>query len=272
MAIVARPNVTSSEIKKLLGIILYMGIHKLANRRMYLGHKPRVLLVGETMSRNRFEEVLSIVHFNGNEHCSKDRNDLNYDRVYKLRPFLDHLRTTFKSTAEPETNQSMDEMMIRFNGKHSAKVYMPKKPVEGLQNVVSCWCVWNVSLKSRDILAVATLQKKRARGCPIPSKSEMKKKGRGTMKQFVDEGNGVVITAWFDNRQVLMISNFVGIAPEDQAGRWDKNNNVMLSVERPSSVAVYNTSMGGVDNADMLLALYRSKLKTQKWYQRIAFH
>ena len=30
--------------------------------------------------------------------------------------------------------------------------------------------------------------------------------------------------------------------------------------------------MGGVDKADMLLALYKTKFKTSKWYHRIAFH
>ena len=30
--------------------------------------------------------------------------------------------------------------------------------------------------------------------------------------------------------------------------------------------------MGGVDKADVLLALYKTKFKTSKWYHRIAFH
>ena len=30
--------------------------------------------------------------------------------------------------------------------------------------------------------------------------------------------------------------------------------------------------MGGVDKADMLLALYRAKCKSSRWYHRIAFH
>lgn len=30
--------------------------------------------------------------------------------------------------------------------------------------------------------------------------------------------------------------------------------------------------MGGVDKADMLLSLYRTKMRTRKWYRRIAFH
>jgi hypothetical protein len=43
-------------------------------------------------------------------------------------------------------------------------------------------------------------------------------------------------------------------------------------VPRPASVELYNKFMGGVDKADMFLSLYRTKLRTKKWYHRIAFH
>ena len=35
---------------------------------------------------------------------------------------------------------------------------------------------------------------------------------------------------------------------------------------------VYNSCMGGVDKADMLLSLYRTRYRCRKWYHRIAFH
>ena len=46
----------------------------------------------------------------------------------------------------------------------------------------------------------------------------------------------------------------------------------MLKVTRPASVALYNRFMGGVDKTDMVMALYKSKCKTSKLYQRIAIH
>ena len=46
----------------------------------------------------------------------------------------------------------------------------------------------------------------------------------------------------------------------------------MIKLPRPASVAMYNKFMGGVDKADMFLSLYRSKMRSKKWYHRIAFH
>ena len=41
---------------------------------------------------------------------------------------------------------------------------------------------------------------------------------------------------------------------------------------RPSSVEIYNRFMGGLDKADMLVSLYRTKLRSRKWYHCIVFH
>ena len=87
-----------------------MGIHKLPNCRMYWGRKTCVPFIADTMSRNRFEEVLSILHFNDNEQLQK-HDAPNYDRLHKLRPLLNHFRTAFKNTVQPETCQAIYKMI-----------------------------------------------------------------------------------------------------------------------------------------------------------------
>ena len=64
--------VSTSEIKKLFGIILYMGIHKLPNQRLYWSSKTCVPFIADSMPRNRFNEVMSILHFNDNKLCQTD--------------------------------------------------------------------------------------------------------------------------------------------------------------------------------------------------------
>lgn len=59
--------VAVSEIRKVFGIILYMGVHKFPNRRLYWGSETNVPFIEDAMSRNRFEEILSILHFSDNE-------------------------------------------------------------------------------------------------------------------------------------------------------------------------------------------------------------
>ncbi|CAB3988359.1 Hypothetical predicted protein [Paramuricea clavata] len=79
------------------------------------------------MSHNRYEEILSILHFNNNEEAVTDPADPKYDK-FKVKPLADHFRHVFKGSATPETMQAIDEMMITFKGMHSANV--PKKPTK----------------------------------------------------------------------------------------------------------------------------------------------
>ena len=50
--------------------------------------------------------------------------------MYKIQPLIDHFCHVFQSAVVPETFMSVDEMMVAFKGRHSAKVYMPKKPTK----------------------------------------------------------------------------------------------------------------------------------------------
>ena len=127
-------------------------------------------------------------------------------------------------------------------------------------------------LLSKGIYGVATLRANRSRSCPIPAEKDMKKQGRGATTEVVDTEQKVVVCAWYDNRRVLTISNFVGITPIDECNRYDRAQKKMLKVACPASVALYNRFMGGVDKTDMLMALYKSKCRTSKWYQRIDIH
>ncbi|KAL2098395.1 hypothetical protein ACEWY4_007602 [Coilia grayii] len=54
--------------------------------------------------------------------------------------------------------------------------------------------------------------------------------------------------------------------------RWDRQQKGHVSVPRPAVVKEYNKSMGGVDLLDSIIALYRTKVKSTKWYHRLVFH
>ena len=129
-----------------------------------------------------------------------------------------------------------------------------------------------VHLASLGIFATATLRSDRIRGCPIPCEKDMKKTGRGTLKEFTYSKAGLTLIAWYDNRRVLMISNFLGKDPVGNCKRYDAKKKAVISVARPACVELYNKFMGGVDKADMFLSLYRTKYRSRKWYHRIAFH
>ena len=118
-----------NEIEKAIGIILLMGIHKLPNQCMYWANLSKVPVISEAMTRNRFEDILRYLHYNGNT-VDLNHSDPNFNKLFKLQPLIDHFRSKFKYVVEPETFMSIDEVMVAFKGRHSAKVYMPKKPTK----------------------------------------------------------------------------------------------------------------------------------------------
>lgn len=56
--------------------------------------------------------------------------------------------------------------------------------------------------------------------------------------------DGIVVVKWFDNKSVLVASNFIGVGTEDSCRRWDKNRKTYVEVSRPESIRLYNRNMG----------------------------
>ena len=59
-------EIEKEEIRKVIGIVLYMGIMKLLNRRMYWNTRCRIELISGAMLQNRFDEIMIVLHFNDN--------------------------------------------------------------------------------------------------------------------------------------------------------------------------------------------------------------
>ena len=64
----------------------------------------------------------------------------------------------------------------------------------------------------------------------------------------------------------------IGKEPVEECKQCDNKQKETLDLPCPASVGVYNRFMGGVDKADMLLALCKTKYETSNWYHRIVFH
>ncbi|XP_030751377.1 piggyBac transposable element-derived protein 4-like [Sitophilus oryzae] len=119
------------EIKAFLGINLLMGIKRYPSYRDYWStapdlHDPYISLI---MTLHRFGWLLSHVHLNDNS-VIPARDTINFDKLYKVRPFLDSLKANFRNCLQPHENVAVDESMIKFKGRISIKQYMPKKPIK----------------------------------------------------------------------------------------------------------------------------------------------
>ncbi|CAH2105118.1 unnamed protein product [Euphydryas editha] len=121
------------------------------------------------------------------------------------------------------------------------------------------------------IFSLGTIRQNRlkdARKKLLTDKS-LKKKGRGTFCQVVCNKNKLSVVKWFDNKQVTLVSSYVDAYPLEKIKRFSKENGGYVDVTCPQIVRHYNRHMGGVDLADMLISLYRTGIKSHRWYMNI---
>jgi len=119
-------NCTASEIKKLLGVFIRIGIFKMPAHKPYWSSKCRLSCVADVISRDRFDELRRYLHFSPNNSVVTDRNDPFYDRFFKIRPLLLGLRNACRNFQNDQFND-VDEQIVPFKGRHNLKVYMKQK-------------------------------------------------------------------------------------------------------------------------------------------------
>lgn len=117
-------------------------------------------------------------------------------------------------------------------------------------------------LSQRNIQCVGTVRENRTKNCPIKSEKELfKHGGRGSYDWAIDAETGTIVLGWLDKTKILFVSNYVAVEPLGTCKRWIKSFGRKVEITCPAIVKEYNKFMGGVDLADMLIELYRIKIK-----------
>lgn len=121
------------------------------------------------------------------------------------------------------------------------------------------------------LFSLGTIRQNRLKGCEkmMLSDKAMKKKGRGTYCQMADNENKIALVKWFDNKVVTLVSSYQDAHPIVKIKRYCKEQKQKVDVTCPQLVKHYNQHMGGVDLCDMMIALYRTKYKSRRWYTGI---
>lgn len=94
--------VHAKEMVKFWGLVLHMGLVKKPSIRSYwstdiLYHTPMFRMA---KSRTHFEAILRFLHYSDNAQCPPHVHS-NYDRLYKLRPLIDHFSAKFSQAYTP---------------------------------------------------------------------------------------------------------------------------------------------------------------------------
>lgn len=113
----------SEEIKKFLGLLIWMGLVRLGSIPSYWStsdiYKNNV--AAKIMSRNRFELLLSNIHFSNNEEIPQG------DRLGKIQPLIDALQKKFQDIMIPAQDFVIDETLIPWRGRLVFRQYIPNK-------------------------------------------------------------------------------------------------------------------------------------------------
>ena len=89
--------------------VLYFTWAYVNHRIMYRGSRTAVSIISSSLTRNCFQEILLILHFNDNRKVEpRGQNILN--KLHKIKPKIDHFGKVSKETNPaigPKTNQAI---------------------------------------------------------------------------------------------------------------------------------------------------------------------
>ena len=84
-------------------------------------------IFSQVMTRDRFLVLLKFWHFADNMDPSYDVRDPNRDKLHKVRPLIDMMRSRCKRVYAPGKYLSVDESLVLFKGRLGFKQYIRTK-------------------------------------------------------------------------------------------------------------------------------------------------
>uniref|UniRef100_A0A3P9JJR6 PiggyBac transposable element-derived protein domain-containing protein n=1 Tax=Oryzias latipes TaxID=8090 RepID=A0A3P9JJR6_ORYLA len=86
---------------------------------------------------------------------------------------------------------------------------------------------------------------------------------------YVTSDDGILAVRWKDNKTVTLLSTDMGVGPMSTVIRYCSETKKREPVSYPAVIRSYNANMGGIDKSDMLVHLYRTPMKSKRWYLRL---
>src|SRR5258705_8106520 len=117
--------VTYEEMLAFFGLVILMGLRRSRSVRDYWAMRlDRMAIYSETMSRDRFLQIMSSLHLNDRVNTTA-YTDPSHDQLIKIRPVYDYLKKQFPKHFYPGQYLSIDEMMVGTQARVSFLQYLP---------------------------------------------------------------------------------------------------------------------------------------------------
>ena len=118
-------DVTAEEMNRFIGLIIFMGIVKVSSIQHYWSTSTLYhgLWARHFMPRNRFKALLGMLH------VTDPGLPDDGDKLRKIRPLLNHIRTRCQKLYQADMNVSLDERMVKSKGRSGMRQFIRNKPV-----------------------------------------------------------------------------------------------------------------------------------------------
>ena len=294
------------EMKQFLGLLFLTGIIRKPAINLYWSTDPlySTPLFGAIMSRNRFQLLLKFLHFNDNAEMP-GADDPSPDKLFKVRPLVDHLCEKFGEVCTPSSNISIDESLLLWKGRLAFKQYIPLKRARfGIKCFMLCE-------DSGYTFKFKIYTGKENVPPPAGALSVSERVVADLIKPLLDNWYTSIplLKFLFDHSMLAcgkIRSNRKGFPdPVNKANLKkgevkayrssellamkfkDKRDVLMLTTihneemvpgrrlaahHKPRCIVDYNKYMGGVDRTDQLMQPYNMARKSLKWYKKLACH
>jgi hypothetical protein len=107
--------------------LIFTGYAKLSRERDYWSEDNDlgIQIVKDAMSRNKYLELKSVLHFNDN----KKANENTGDKSFKIKPLIQAHVRNYQKLGVFQENLSVDEMIVRYYGHHPIMQFIRLKPI-----------------------------------------------------------------------------------------------------------------------------------------------
>lgn len=141
----------------------------------------------------------------------------------------------------------------------------PKDHVVFFDNFFTSYALLH-ELREAGYRATGTVREGRTNKCPLIPVKDMKKKNRAEFDYRFDKTNQILFVRWLDNSVCTMGTNYDSIQPLGKVKRWNPIEKKKTDVNIPHVFVSYNKGMGGVDQADQSISVYRTAIRGKKWW------
>lgn len=121
-------TISANEMRQFLGILITSSFNMRCQERNYWEKDEAVAcpVIASTISRERFKKIKSCFHLVDNSEINATNRE---DKMFKLRPLLDHLKKKYMQFDIFHQNLCTDEQMIPYYGNHGSKQFLRNKPI-----------------------------------------------------------------------------------------------------------------------------------------------